>query len=68
MRKMLIWGESAYFGKWRISHPRYSLYRIDPSIRIELFVYNFRKIFSDFKNVSSISSGFFVCKIGENFF
>ena len=34
MEDVLIWGkclfgESAYFGKWRISHLRYSLYRID---------------------------------------
>ena len=38
---------------------RYSLYGIDSSIRIELFVYIFRKKFSDLKNVSSISSGLF---------
>ena len=46
MKKVLIWGESAYLGeiayvgKWEISHLRYSLYGIDSSIRIGLFVYN----------------------------
>ena len=47
MGRVLIWGKCAYFGKSRISHFRYSLYgrlyRIDSSIRIGLFVYNFRK-------------------------
>ena len=65
MRKVLIWGKSVYFGKWRISHLRYNLYRIDSSIIIGLFVYNFRKKFSDSKNVFSIPSGFFSCDIGE---
>ena len=40
---MLNLGTCAYFGKWRISHLGYSLYRTDSSIRIGLFVYNFRK-------------------------
>ena len=40
-----ILGKYAYFGKWRISHLRYSFYGIDSSIGIGLFVYNFRKIF-----------------------
>ena len=40
MGKLLTLGKSAYFGKWKISHLRYSLYRIDSSIIIELFVYN----------------------------
>ena len=52
MGKVLIWGKSAYFRKWRISNLRYSLYRIDSSIRIGLFVYNFPKKFSNLKNVS----------------
>ena len=60
MRKVLIWRKSAYSEKWRIPHIRESLYRIDSSIRIELFVYNFRKQFSNFKNFSCISSGLFV--------
>ena len=58
MRKVLISGKSAYFAKLRISHLRYrsySLYRIDFSIRIGLFVFTFEKNFSDLKNVSSIS-------------
>ena len=55
MKKVLIWGKIAYFGKWEISHLRYSLYGIDSSIRIGLFLYNFPKNFSDIKNVSSIS-------------
>ena len=42
---VLILGKCAYFGKLRISQLRYSLYRIDCSIRIVLFVYNFRKNF-----------------------
>ena len=67
MKKVLIWGESAYlgeiayFGKWEISHLRYSLYRIDSSIRIGLFVYNFSKNFSDIK----MFLVFLKCKIGE---
>ena len=36
-----------YLGNWRISHRRYSLYRINFSIRIGLFGYNFRKLFSE---------------------
>ena len=55
---MLILGKCAYFGKWRISHHRYSLYRIDFSIRIGLFGYNLRKKISDLKNVSSITQCF----------
>ena len=39
------------------------VYTVDSSIRIGLFVYNFRKKFSDLKNVSSIFNEFFVCKI-----
>ena len=49
MKKMLIWGKSAYFGIRRISHLSYSLYRIDSSIGIGIFVYNFRKNFFDLK-------------------
>ena len=67
MEKVLIWGRSAYFGKWRISHLRYSLNCIDSSIKIGLFVFNYRKNFSGLKNVSSIFSGFFVCKIEKTF-
>ena len=26
MGKVLIWGKSAYLGKWRVSHLRHSLY------------------------------------------
>ena len=43
---MLIWGRRAHFRKWGISHLRYSLYRIDFSFKIGLFVFNFRKFFS----------------------
>ena len=49
MRQVLIWRKSAYLGKWRISHLRYSLYRIDSRIRTALFVYYFRKKNSDLK-------------------
>ena len=44
-------GKSVYFGKWRISHLRYSLYRKHSSIRIGLSVYNVRKKFLTYKNV-----------------
>ena len=40
MGKSAYLGKSAFFGKWRILHLRYRLYRIDSSIRIGLFVYN----------------------------
>ena len=33
---VLIFGKCASFGRWRISHLRYSLYSIDSSIRIGL--------------------------------
>ena len=59
LKNVLILGKCAYFGKWRISHLRYSLYRIDSSIRIGLFVSNFPKFFSDLKNVSSIGCAYF---------
>ena len=65
MGKVLIWGKSAYFWKWRISHLRYGLYRLDSSIRIGIFLNNFRKNFFCLKNVSSISTVDFFCKIGE---
>ena len=32
MRKVLIWRKSAYYGKWRICHLRYSLYSIDSNV------------------------------------
>ena len=54
MRKVLI-SEKVLISGWRISHIRYSLYRIDSSIKIRLFVYNFQKNFSDLKNVSCIA-------------
>ena len=58
MGKVLIW-------KWKISHLRYSLYCKDSSIKIETLYITFEEIFSDLKYVASISSGFFVSKIGE---
>ena len=33
MGKVFIWGRSAYFGKWRISHLRFRLYRIVYTIK-----------------------------------
>ena len=46
VKGVLIMRKSAYFSKRRISHLRYSLYRIDFSFKIGLFVFNFRKFFS----------------------
>ena len=43
MEKVLILRKSAYLEKWRISHNRLSLYRIDSSIRTGFFVYYCRK-------------------------
>ena len=42
-RNVLILEKCAYFGKWSISHLRYSLYRIDSSIRIGLLFMIFEK-------------------------
>ena len=58
----------AYFGKMCLFLENVLIY-IDSSTRIGLFVSNFRKEkFSDLKNVSSNSSGFFVfSKLKKNF-
>ena len=61
MGKVLIWGKGLILesGGFRILG---KVYTVQTLVLIGLFVYNFRKKFSDLKNVSSISSGFFVCK------
>ena len=67
MKKVHIWRKSAFYEKCRISHLRYSKFRIDSSIRTGFFVYYFRKVFSDLKNVYSISSGFSFAKLEKIF-
>ena len=51
--KKCLFGEEVLIlgsGEFRILG---TVYRIDSSIRIGIFVYNFRKMFSDLKNVYS---------------
>ena len=67
MKKVLIWRKNAYYEKCRISHLRYSKFRIDSSVRTGFFVYYFRKFFSDLKNVFRICSGFLLAKLEKIF-
>ena len=66
--KWAYFREMCLFEKWKISHLRYSLYRIDSSIIIGIFVYDFRKKIFWLKKIFPVflPLWFFVGKIREN--
>ena len=66
MGKVLILGKFAYFEKWKISHLRYCQHLRTRVLELDFLLITFEKTNSDFKNVSSISSRFFVSKIKNN--
>ena len=67
---VLIWEKVLILGRG-VSHLRYSLYRIDYTVKILVlkldFFYNFRKKISDLKMFPVIQGDFLFAKLEKNF-